>query len=567
MAYSISIDSNTFVSPYQQPLHTPLLNPEKNNLSDEINQYKAQIGDKFEYSSVNTPTTPVFRASDGKYYNLKNILEERLSLVNQKIHQERIAEQNENWFKKAINWCKNTFNIGYNSNQAGKEFEETVKIVSINTFDIKTSFKDLTGEEYSAANIDKLLSGEIKLKAEKYCEKYTNQNLAVEELAAPVFDENWQATTMPEQPVKLSKSEQEKYETLKNSLDDEYKNKLETALNSGKLLINNSDDNTSVLDNLHKIFTTPRQEGIDNINILRECLDILQNPCIITQGAEDIPLDYQKEAIDILTNNSKNKNKRAKAKEEIEYRFLSTCAASSLEYDLATNNPAEFFRLVEGLTSQNSEITKTISTTNNDLTAQLDLYKVPYEKKDNKIIITLKSGENTEFLNKIQNNNKDEGERSIIDITMQSMIMNLGSRQTYNALSDKRAPNEFTSDNGGLISAEIEFAKNILSNRPSNISTYMQLDNNGYIIENKIELKKRDIYKALSENKNIIIGYCFTDDNTNQITGGHEITIIGYSKYFAGIGFFVCQDSDDNVSNPICMSEDFLIKNIHHMQV
>lgn len=99
-----------------------------------------------------------------------------------------------------------------------------------------------------------------------------------------------------------TKDEKKKYEELSNELDLKYRKKLEFALKSGLLLKNNSNDRSSVLDNLHKIITEERDPGLDKINILQECLDILANPYVITQTCEDIPAQYKRQVIGLMTN-------------------------------------------------------------------------------------------------------------------------------------------------------------------------------------------------------------------------------------------------------------------------
>jgi len=103
-----------------------------------------------------------------------------------------------------------------------------------------------------------------------------------------------------------NKDERKKYEALSNELDLSYRKKLEYALKSGQLLKNNSNDRSSVLDNLYKIIHEERDPGLDKITILQECLDILANPYVITQTCEDIPAPYKRQVIGLITNLSEN---------------------------------------------------------------------------------------------------------------------------------------------------------------------------------------------------------------------------------------------------------------------
>ena len=105
-----------------------------------------------------------------------------------------------------------------------------------------------------------------------------------------------------------TKEEKQKYNELSEVLDAKYRRKLEYALKTGILLKNNSDDRSSVLDNLHKILKEERDKGLDGRTILKECLDIIHNPYVITQKCEDIPDDYKTPVIGLVTNMSEDVN-------------------------------------------------------------------------------------------------------------------------------------------------------------------------------------------------------------------------------------------------------------------
>ena len=142
--------------------------------------------------------------------------------------------------------------------------------------------------------------------------------------------------------------------------------------------------------------------------------------------------------------------------------------------------------------------------------------------------------------------------------------MNLGSRQTYNSITDTRSANELTQDTGGLIGFEVQFIDKILLNNKDKIyKQYMTIDNNLHITNREnLDIIKNDILKALEVNKGAIIGQVFSNDN--KINGGHEITIVGYEKNLNGDGFFIIQDSDDGVNKPVAISEQELLQQIHH---
>ena len=74
---------------------------------------------------------------------------------------------------------------------------------------------------------------------------------------------------------------------------------------------------------------------------------------------------------------------------------------------------------------------------------------------------------------------------------------------------------------------------------------------------------KQHILKSLELGENVIVGYTHLDEN-KQVNGGHEITITGYKQDANGNGYFICNDTDDNLDNLIEISEAKLLPLIHH---
>lgn len=369
-----------------------------------------------------------------------------------------------------------------------------------------------------------------------------------------------------------TKDERKKYNALSNELDLTYRKKLEYALKSGLLLKDNSNDKSTVLDNLYKIITEERDPGLDKITILKECLDILANPYVITQTCEDIPKEYQRQIIGLITNLSENPNDIAKAKWDLDNMHTGTCPAASIEFDLATKHTAEFFRMVEGLTSPQNEVKKTIKMDNlseksSDAIWLITKFKTPHVMKDfNTAEILLKPDKNAIIRARIQNHHRDKGERSIIDVLMQSTLMQLGSQQTYNSLTDKRAPNAWTQEDGGLIDFEKTYVESVVEDKNTTSVTYQIVDENGRLAgyEKDFGTIKKELLDTLKMGHNIIIGYTWPDPTNDNKLAGHEITIVGYKTLPNGEGVFQCQDSDDDIAAPIELSEKFLLPKIHH---
>lgn len=370
-----------------------------------------------------------------------------------------------------------------------------------------------------------------------------------------------------------TKDEKKKYKELMEELvEPKYKRKLEYALKSGKLLKDNSNDKSTVLDNLYKIIKEERDPGLDKNTILMECLDILANPYVITQTCEDIPKEYQKSVIGLITNLDTNPQTIMETKWELDNMHTGTCPAASIEFDLATKHTAEFFRLVEGLTSPKHEVTKKIkldSLSENTLDAVwlLNKFKTPWKKEGfESATILLKPDDNAIIRARIQNQHKDKGERSMIDVLMQSTFMQLGSQQTYNSLIDKRAPNDWTQDNGGLIEFEKTFVESVIEDKNTTSVIYQNVDEEGRLsgYTKDFGTIKKELLATLKAGHNINIGYTWPDPANNNRLAGHEITIVSYKVKPNGEGVFICQDSDDDKSEPIEMSEKELLPKIHH---
>ena len=369
-----------------------------------------------------------------------------------------------------------------------------------------------------------------------------------------------------------TKEEKKQYNEIVEVLDSKYKKKLDYALKSGILLKNDSDDKSSVLANLHKILKEERDPGLDGRTILKECLDIIQNPYVITQTCEDIPDEYKTEVLGIITNVSEDMQELEEANFNLDNMHTGTCPTASVEFDLATKNPAEFFRIVEGLTSPKNEAYKVIdmnalSEKTLDAVWLLNKFKTPHEISDfDKAVVLLKPDKNAIIRARIQNHHRDKGERSIIDVLMQSTMMQLGSQQTYDSLTDKRAPNAWTTDDGGLIEFEKTYVESIMRNKNTVSVVYQKVDENGHLIgyEKDFQTIKNELLETLKMGHNIIIGYTWPDEENDNRLAGHEITIVGYKVNEKGEGVFICQDSDDNIDKPIEMPESFLLRSIHH---
>ncbi len=371
-----------------------------------------------------------------------------------------------------------------------------------------------------------------------------------------------QTTPNTEIRTQLSgKEEKKKYTDITSQLDKNSRKVLETLLKNGILLNNKSGDNSTVLDNLHKIITEPRAQGLDNIGILKDTIATIAYPYLITQQFGNIPENYKQAAIQ--ANGQGNPN-------DINVKQSGTCVAASTEFKLAKQMPAEFARFAQELSSPKLSVQKNIKLENladNTLNGVwlLNAFDIPFEMKDySNASLSFAPDKNAIVRAQIQTVDKDPYERTPLDVLMQSTFMQIGSQQSYNSITDKRA-GKFNQNDKGLIEFEKTFTESVVFDKNILSVTYQTVDENARLIgyETDLNTMKKHLTDALNMGENIIIGYTQTDAN-NIIINGHEITIVGYKQEKDGKLTFICNDTDDDVSKPIEYSEDFLLPKIHH---
>ena len=381
---------------------------------------------------------------------------------------------------------------------------------------------------------------------------------------------------MASQPVStirtnfVSKEEKQKYTQLLKQVDKNTRKQLETMLKTGVLLNSDSNDHSTVLDNLYLMATTPRADGLSNEVMVKDTVATISAPYIITQQFGDIPDKYRQRAIQANIEDKSNYVDSYVAHKDIDVKYSGTCVAASIEFNLAKKMPAEFARFAQGLSSKDMAVTKTIKLNNladNTLDAVwlLNAFEIPFEMKDfNDAKLKFAPDKNAIIRAQIQTTDKDPYERSPLDVLMQSTFMQVGSQQSYNSLTDKRH-GKFNKNDKGLIEFEKTFTESVVEDKNKLSVTYQTVDDNARLIgyETDRATIKRHLTTAIDMGENVIIGYTQVDRN-NIIINGHEITIIGYKQQQNGKLTFICNDTDDNVSQPIEYDEDYLLPKIHH---
>ena len=385
-----------------------------------------------------------------------------------------------------------------------------------------------------------------------------------------------------------SSAEQRKFLEISKVLDVKTRAKLDVLLKNGKLLNNDSNDQTTTLDNLYNILSNKRADGLNAQNILKDVIVALDNPFAITQKFGDIPKPYSKEIlahpekynsydlpysnyIEAVKNSGQMPKKQEMTKELLNV-ISSSCVAASIQFNLACKHPAEYARMAEQISSENLSISKKIKLTDiapveRDARWLLYQFKVPHRAIDYETVeVKMSPDKNAIIRARIQASEKyrDKGERSPIDVLLQSTFMNIGSQHTYNSLTDIRT-GIFNPDNRGLTDIEKNLAEVIAQGKNKISVTYQILDESGKIIGYECPHDKtlKHIKDALALGENVIVGYTHTDKN-NKVINGHEITIIGIEKDQNGREFFVCNDTDDMKDESVRYEVSYLLPKIHH---
>ena len=359
--------------------------------------------------------------------------------------------------------------------------------------------------------------------------------------------------------------------------------KLDTLLKNGKLLSSASNDGSTTLKNLYDIVTSKRCCSLDGAKIAAQVIDALYNPTIITQNFGDIPDDIKNK---ILSNDDIAQSIKANP-DLMNVEGSGTCVAASVEFHMANKHPAEFARWISGLTSDKQEVTQKVrlealSKNLLDAVTYLNIFEAKQKAFNfDYSTLSLKPDAGAYIRAQVQDKHWDKGERTIVDVLMQSTLMQLGSQESYDSLTDIRG-GKFSTNPQGLVETEKTFIESIVENNEKMSIRYQKVDDNQNLVGWECDFAKiqKHIIDTLNTGEDVIIGYVLTNETSgktkkasyvntpdnapNKIINGHEITIVGYKTDNDGKITFVCNDTDDDKSKFVEYSADFLIPKIHH---
>ena len=415
----------------------------------------------------------------------------------------------------------------------------------------------------------------------------SNKGLNENKMSVPIaFERNYYMQKMPNihfgyaQTVSNTKgptgledeNNKQMYNVVINSCSETSRKGLNYLLTQNILFDNNSNDKSTVLTNLYKIATTKRAKGLNNRIVLDETIRELCNPFSIEQKFGT----FSRKEVNQLLKNRESLYVKTQSETPINNKINSytlnplsnCCVAASMEFNLASKHPAEFTRMVENVTSEQMTIYKKVhlNSMSNSITNSInDLvdFKVDFENENlDYVTVMMKPDKNAIIRATKQSNTKKHGERSCIDVLLQSTFMSLGTQGTYNSLTDTN-DSIFSADGRGL-TVEKNFVEQIVEDKNKVTVTYQMIDENN-ILQNKGDYKQKvdHLIQSLNHGSNVIVGITYWDKNS-RVTNGHELTVVGYKNNKNNELVFILNDTDDEYQKPIEMKAKDLIPRIHH---
>ena len=125
-------------------------------LKNDSSYSNAELGLTLDKQAQYTPNI-----EQEKTQLVKEKLRERLSSIIQKTEE---AEESNGWIGTSWSWVKNITGWGDSSDKIREQLEQETKFLE--TKDTRVAFESITGEKYTAENVEKFLNNELKTKSE-----------------------------------------------------------------------------------------------------------------------------------------------------------------------------------------------------------------------------------------------------------------------------------------------------------------------------------------------------------------------------------------------------------------
>ncbi len=146
------------------------------------------------------------------------------------------------------------------------------------------------------------------------------------------------------------------YNTVKNALDRKTGKQFKTLLKQGVLNDSDTDNRHTTLYQLYGMLTTRRGKGYDAKTLVKETVEILHRPYLITQKFKPLSDTAAQQILQVRNNPGLNRRQEAPPAKPLRWNDLNvdtsaTCVSSSVMYYMAQKKPGELARHLNELTS------------------------------------------------------------------------------------------------------------------------------------------------------------------------------------------------------------------------
>ena len=388
-------------------------------------------------------------------------------------------------------------------------------------------------------------------------------------------------------------------QTLEQALGNNDLKKLETLLDNGTLSDHRSDTQHSTLYHLTAMLTTPRAEGFDKQQLLRDTIAILHTPQAITQkfsrlsaNARQALLDTHNNATQMTLLESDPAEGPLSAKDVDRY-YSNTCVASSVMYSVAAEQPAEFARHIAELTSPMRAFHETVKLSDIAETPEaalevLNRNQVRYtplptahgntpSEPTVTVRVDLPRAAQVRAVNAGQKNHHFKT-RSGVESAYQSALSFLASARTYDPADDTCSDTPGGPRVNGLNADQADLMQSIVLDTNGSRTVTVQVTGPtlnptadqsedmpslfGY--RRSFKDTAQDILRALDTGQSVLVGTVPVAEN-GVILGGHETRITGAFVDDAGALYFEKFDSDDDNTKHVNVAASTFIPTMHHM--
>jgi hypothetical protein len=383
------------------------------------------------------------------------------------------------------------------------------------------------------------------------------------------------------------------YRVVEGMLKGKQKDVLAKLRDRGVLDDYRTEDGHSTLYHLYAMVTTPRQPGYRPAELLKETVDILEKPYVITQHFTPLADNAAKQIMGLRMHPNLDpqagridpQSQRPLKWEELNVDASATCVASSVMYSMAQKEPGELTRQLNELTSplnafyEHAKFSEVSPDNPSQAPEILKHNSIPYKMvgpDDILVKVTLPTAGVIRAINdqKSPANHKD---RDAIESAYQSALMHLAT-PTYDPATDLRSeigqPNQTSK---GLTEEEKSLMESIIKDSGAIQSVTYQVFSGKqnpapgeqgtplhYGYQRTFQQTANDMIRVLQKNQFIIVGT--TDTNKDgSLAGGHEVTLTqAFVDEKTHELKFVVADSDDDIPKLVVRSAREIIPKIHH---